>query len=178
MDARVEFKRLRAVAMPKKGGKEKKSSGGGGKGGGKKHEGPTEEERAELVLKVMTLEHKLVDATSDLERLALDHSDTKNLLAKQRTDQDDIVSYLKKELEKKTAENASLETKLVALREAKETSETALQQELSLQKASAQTVTEQMDSAVAERQRLEVRAKPAVHTRLFRSLGVRLRRSV
>lgn len=141
---------------PKKKGK-KEGSGGGGGGDKKKNDAPTEVEREELRLKVHALEQKLLEASEKLEALELQNARASTALEKQQRDQADITGYLKKEIEKKVAENAALEKKYVALREAKDNEEMKLQHELTLERSSGQSMKQQHDASVEERIRLEER---------------------
>ena len=143
------------MAKGKKGDGEKK--GDGGKKKAPAHSGPTELEREELRLKVAALETKLLGATRQLEGLLIEHAGTKEALVKQQSDQEDIVSYLKKEIEKKVAENTSLQQKLVLLREAKENAEIRMQHELGVARSASQSAQEQFESSVQERHRLDER---------------------
>ena len=77
------------------------------------------------------------------------------LLAQKEKDHKDVMDFIKKELEKRERENASLEKKYILLREAKENEEIRLNHELDVEKATAQMAREQHDLAVSERTRLE-----------------------
>ena len=83
----------------------------------------------------------------ELRRIRRDASstegETKQLLEKQQADQADIVDYLKKEIEKKTAENQALERKYILLREAKENEEIRLQHELEVEKQEGEATKEE-----------------------------------
>lgn len=56
-------------------------------------------------LQVSILEDKVLQQTTRIEALQAEHEETKTALTKQQSDQNDIVSYLKKEIEKRDAEN-------------------------------------------------------------------------
>ena len=86
-----------------------------------------------------------------------DHGEAKQLLEKQQADQADIVDYLKKEIEKKTAENVALERKYILLREAKENEEIRLQRELEVEKQEGEATREAREASLAQNARLESR---------------------
>ena len=145
------------MAPKKKGkGKSKSDDGGGADGDGKKKNAPpTEVEREEMRLKITALEQKLASATARLEAQDAQATEGVALLAQKEKDHKDVMDFIKKELEKRERENASLEKKYILLREAKENEEIRLNHELDVEKATAQMAREQHDLAVSERTRLE-----------------------
>ena len=110
------------MAPKKKGkGKSKSDDGGGADGDGKKKNAPpTEVEREEMRLKITALEQKLASATARLEAQDAQATEGVALLAQKEKDHKDVMDFIKKELEKRERENASLEKKYILLREAKE----------------------------------------------------------
>ena len=141
------------MAPKKKGkGKSKSDDGGGADGDGKKKNAPpTEVEREEMRLKITALEQKLASATARLEAQDAQATEGVALLAQKEKDHKDVMDFIKKELEKRERENASLEKKYILLREAKENEEIRLNHELDVEKATAQMAREQHDLAVSER---------------------------
>ena len=91
--------------------KKKKGGDDGAAGGKEKPAAPTEVEREELRVKITALEDKQQRTQQKLEAAMTDHAETRKQLERQQADQADIVDYLKKEIEKKTSENAALEKK-------------------------------------------------------------------
>ena len=138
--------------------KKKKEGGTGGSGGGKeKPAAPTEVEREELRVKIYALEEKQQRTQQKLEAAVTDHGETRLLLEKQQADQADIVDYLKKEVEQKTAENAALEKKYIKLRVATENEEGRLCEALESSRLDGEATREVGEEAKHERARLESR---------------------
>ena len=135
--------------------KKKKDDGGGGKK--EAVAAPSYLETEELKLKIFALEDKLMRTQQKLEAAMTEVGESKQLLEKQQADQADIVDYLKKEIEKKTAENQALERKYILLREAKENEEIRLQHELEVEKQEGEATKEARETALGQNARLESR---------------------
>lgn len=143
------------VEMAPKKGKGKK--GGDDAGGKVKDPAPTEVEREELRLKIHILEAKLQEMTQKVENAATGTGELNQQLEKQQADQADIVDYLKKEIEKKTAENVALEKKYILLREAKENEEIRLQHELEVERSDGAATREAREKTLSECADLEAK---------------------
>jgi len=131
------------LMAPKKKGKGEKKAGGGKD----KPAGPTQEQAEELRLKISALEDKLLSMTEKHESLQVEYERSKGALEAQQADQADIVGYLKKEIEKRAAENSALEKKYVSTKEAKEEMENRLQQELTIEKSTVQELRSKLEES-------------------------------
>ena len=106
--------------------KKKKADDDGGDDGKKKNQPPTEVEREELRVQILALQERLIGSQKELEQALETYEESRAELAAQQREMKDVVAYLKKEIEKKDAEHASLERKYVTLTEEKEAEETRL----------------------------------------------------
>ena len=100
-----------------------------------------------VVSQVRVLEEKLMRANDRCGEAEAQHADAVAALASQRADQADIVSYMRRELEKGAAEHAQLSADIVALREASECEQGRLQQEVLAERAATAVVREQLRAA-------------------------------
>ena len=122
---------------------------------GKKKGPPTELEREELRTRVSALEEKLAFATLELEKTLADHGAIQEKLKQQQKDQKDVVSYLKKEIEKKDMELGALMDKYVVLREEKDADEVRMTSDREKALAAKQEFGEANEKAQGEVRRLK-----------------------